>query len=80
MHHGHVGGIIDAFEPRHAVERLGQFQDLPVRLLFPGNGNRAPLEMILRVPGIGARRAYKITTARRYASLSFDDLSSFVPS
>ena len=36
--------------------------------------NRAPLEMILRVPGIGARSAYKITTARRYASLSFDDL------
>ena len=41
---------------------------------FPVEINRAPLELLLRVPGIGARSAYKITAARRYAALSFEDL------
>ena len=43
--------------------------------IFPVEVNRAPLELLLRVPGIGARSAYKITTARRYSSLSFEDLA-----
>lgn len=30
--------------------------------------------MLLRVPGIGGRGAYKITEARRYAALDFGDL------
>ncbi len=42
--------------------------------LFPVEVNRAPLEMLLRVPGIGARSAYKITEARRHATLTFDTL------
>ncbi len=42
--------------------------------LFPVEVNRAPLEMLLRVPGIGARSAYKITEARRYTTLRFEDL------
>lgn len=42
--------------------------------LFPVEVNRAPLEMLLRVPGIGARSAYKITEARRYATLDFEAL------
>lgn len=42
--------------------------------LFPVEVNRAPLEMLLRVPGIGARSAYKITEARRHASLTFEHL------
>ncbi|MDE5896491.1 MAG: biotin synthase, partial [Clostridia bacterium] len=42
--------------------------------LFPVEVNRAPLEVLLRVPGIGARSAYKITEARRYASLTFEHL------
>ncbi len=69
-----------------ADEIAGDDENLPVEYdpkcawalrhpeIFPVEVNRAPLEMILRVPGIGARSAYKITTARRYASLSFDDL------
>ncbi|MDE6677180.1 MAG: radical SAM protein, partial [Clostridia bacterium] len=36
--------------------------------------NRAPLEMLLRVPGIGAKSAYRITEARRYTSLTFEHL------
>ncbi len=39
--------------------------------LFPVEVNRAPLELLLRVPGIGARSAYKILEARQYASLDF---------
>lgn len=42
--------------------------------LFPVEINRAPLEMLLRVPGIGSRNAYKICEARKYAKLSFEDL------
>ncbi|MGN0822936.1 MAG: putative DNA modification/repair radical SAM protein [Candidatus Gallimonas sp.] len=42
--------------------------------LFPVEINRAPLEVLLRVPGIGARSAYKITEARRFARLTFEHL------
>ncbi len=43
--------------------------------LFPIEVNTAPLEMLLRVPGIGAKSAYRITEARRYAALDFDNLA-----
>ncbi len=43
--------------------------------LFPVEINRAPLEVLLRVPGIGAKNAYKIMEARRYTRLSFEDLT-----
>ena len=42
--------------------------------LFPIEVNRAPLEMLLRVPGIGAKSAYKITEARRHTRLTFEHL------
>lgn len=42
--------------------------------LFPVEVNRAPLEVLLRVPGIGARSAQKILMARRYATLEFEHL------
>ncbi len=42
--------------------------------LFPVEINRAPLENLLRVPGIGSRNAYKIMEARKYTRLTFDDL------
>lgn len=43
--------------------------------LFPVEINKAPLEALLRVPGIGAKSAYKIIEARRYAALDFDCLA-----
>ena len=43
--------------------------------LFPVEINTAPLEMLLRVPGIGAKSAYRITEARRFAKLDFDNLT-----
>lgn len=42
---------------------------------FPVEINTAPLEMLLRVPGIGTRGAYKIMQARRQAKLDFDNLA-----
>jgi len=43
--------------------------------LFPVEINRAPLETLLRVPGIGAKNAYKIMEARKYTKLRFEDLT-----
>lgn len=43
--------------------------------LFPVEVNTAPLEMLLRVPGIGARGAYRIINARKYTALDFDNLA-----
>ena len=42
--------------------------------LFPVEVNRAPLEALLRVPGIGVRSAYKIVEARKFTRLTFEDL------
>ena len=42
--------------------------------LFPVEINTAPVEMLVRVPGIGLRSAYKIISARRYGKLTLDSL------
>ncbi len=41
---------------------------------FPVEVNRAPYEMLLRVPGIGVKSARRIRSARRQATLDFDGL------
>jgi len=41
---------------------------------FPVEINRADYEKLLRVPGIGVKSAKRILSARRVASLGFDDL------
>ncbi len=43
--------------------------------LFPVEINRAPLEALLRVPGIGTRNAYKSMEARKYHKLTFESLA-----
>ena len=40
---------------------------------FPVDVNTAPLEMLIRVPGIGIKSAYKIISSRRYGRLSITD-------
>lgn len=42
--------------------------------LFPVEINKAPLEMLLRVPGIGYKMATRIIRARRVGPLNFEDL------
>ena len=51
-------------------------EDWAVRNLehFPVEINRAPLEVLLRVPGIGVKSAQRIVAARRSANLTFHDL------
>ena len=41
---------------------------------FPVEINRAPIEILLRVPGIGYKMAKRIIMARKVAPLSFEDL------
>ena len=51
-------------------------EDWAVRHLenFPVEINRAPLELLLRVPGVGVKSAKRIVAARRSARLQFADL------
>lgn len=51
-------------------------EDWAVRHLehFPVEINRAPMETLLRVPGVGVKSAGRIVAARRSASLTFSDL------
>lgn len=42
---------------------------------FPVEINTAPLEKLLRVPGIGTLGAFKIIKARKFAKLDFSDLA-----
>ena len=41
---------------------------------FPVEINRADYRMLLRIPGVGVRSARRIIAARRFGSLTFDDL------
>ncbi|TGE14319.1 putative DNA modification/repair radical SAM protein [Hymenobacter elongatus] len=47
------------------------------RQVFPVDVNTADYEMILRIPGIGARSAKRIVAARRFSPLSLDHLHKF---
>ena len=51
-------------------------EDWAVRHLeqFPVEINRAPLEWLLRVPGVGVKSAQRIVAARRKVNLNFADL------
>ena len=51
-------------------------EDWAVRQLecFPVEVNRAPYEMLLRVPGVGVKSAQRIVKARRTGKLTFTDL------
>lgn len=42
--------------------------------LFPVEINRAPYEMLIKVPGIGLKGARKIVSARRISNLGYNDL------
>lgn len=70
----------------NAEEILGEKENLDLGLdpkcqwairnihLFPIEINKADIEMLLRIPGIGVKSAYKIISARRVGRLNFDNL------
>lgn len=57
-------------------ENLDPKCDWAIRNLhhFPIEINRADYEMLLRIPGIGVKSARRIVAARRFSSLTYDDL------
>lgn len=70
-----AGELLDEKRPYFNV-MLDPKADWAVRHLeqFPVEINRAPYEMILRVPGIGVKSAQRIVKARRMGKLDFDAL------
>ncbi len=66
---GGTGGMLDLdADPKLAWA-------LRHRERFPVDINRAPRELLLRVPGLGTRAVARILAARRHARLRFDDLT-----
>ncbi len=67
--------LLDESRPFFNV-MLDPKEDWAVRHLeqFPVEIRRAPLERLLRVPGIGVKSARRIVAARRNADLTFQDL------
>ena len=65
--------ILDEHHPDLSLD-LDPKSDWALRHLdqFPVEVNRAPYEMLLRVPGIGVRSAQRIVAARRAAPVEFD--------
>lgn len=47
---------------------------LKFRDIFPVDVNRAPKEMLLRVPGLGPKAVHSILAARRYRTLRLEDV------
>lgn len=50
------------------------------RALFPIDINKAPREMLLRVPGLGVKAVDRIIATRRYHSINLDDLARLTAS
>lgn len=67
--------LLDESRPYFNV-LLDPKEDWAVRHLerFPVEINRADMQMLLRVPGIGVKSAQRIVAARRHANLTFADL------
>lgn len=64
---GNDGNLSTEYDPKcaWALKNLG---------LFPIEINTASPEMLIRVPGIGVKSAYRIMQARKHAKLDFNDL------
>jgi predicted DNA-binding helix-hairpin-helix protein len=48
---------------------------LKFRESFPVDVNRAPREMLLRVPGLGVKAVHRILASRRWRKLRLDDVA-----
>ncbi|PWM69981.1 MAG: putative DNA modification/repair radical SAM protein [Bacillota bacterium] len=64
---GENGNLSEEYDPKCAWA-IGHMEQFPVEV------NAAPVETLVRVPGIGIKSAYRIREARRYTRLTFDDL------
>jgi len=70
---GGEGGMLDLeIDPKLAWA-------LKNRDRFPVDVNTGPRELLLRIPGLGARAVDKIIAARRHTTLGLDDLARLSP-
>ena len=46
------------------------------RAAFPVDVNRAPKEILLRVPGFGTRAVQRLLSARRHGAVRYEDLKA----
>ncbi|MGZ3267263.1 MAG: putative DNA modification/repair radical SAM protein [Croceibacterium sp.] len=53
---------------------------LKFRERFPVDVNKAPREMLLRVPGLGVRAVYQVIASRRHRTLRLDDVAGLTVS
>ena len=80
------------FAPEEVADAAGADGNLPLdidpklawalkfRGSFPVDVNRAPREMLLRVPGLGTKAVARILAARRHRSLRLDDVARLTAS
>lgn len=80
------------FAPAEVVQVTGEDGNLPLdidpklawalkfREQFPVDVNRAPREMLLRVPGLGVRAVDRILTSRRHRTLRLEDVGKLTVS
>ena len=70
-----AGELLDEGRPFFNV-LLDPKEDWAVRHLecFPIEINRAPMNMLLRIPGVGVKSAQRIVAARKSTNLTFQDL------
>jgi predicted DNA-binding helix-hairpin-helix protein len=69
-----TGGMLDlAIDPKLAWA-------LRNRALFPVDINRAPKEMLLRIPGLGVKAVGRIIETRRYHALRLEDVARLTSS
>lgn len=53
---------------------------LKFRETFPVDVNRAPKEMLLRIPGLGVKAVQRILASRRHRTLRLDDVAKLTVS
>ncbi len=80
------------FAPQEVADAAGTDGNLPLdidpklawalkfRESFPVDVNRAPREMLLRVPGLGTKAVARILTVRRHRNLRLDDVARLTAS
>lgn len=75
FYHFKVDELLTADRPNFNMA-IDPKADWAVRHLevFPVEINRADYQLLLRIPGVGVKSARRIVTARRFGSLSFEDL------
>lgn len=67
--------ILDADQPNLELDIDPKFSWALRNLhLFPLDINKAELEMVLRIPGIGVKSAHKIVAARKFGKLGWENL------